>query len=230
MYEIGDEVIYQGADKSAYKRRGVVASIEEKDGKPQLTVAFGDGEEFTAPIDDWSRAFTNARACNSTKANVRNALNASAKIVTTGNFGTLKVGDRVDFRKSRYWRGTGVVTKVYGDGIIDVKGDNGEGEMEIHEEDIMNSRVRTTNATVRNALNARTAKNAESATDVAGKAGDAYRSAYNELAGCAAYLERIASIGLPNDLRGNDEKTAAWAKKKAQKVRDIMARLDQGRL
>lgn len=159
MYEIGDDVIYQGADKSAYKRRGVVASIEEKDGKPQLTVALEDGEEFTAPIDDWSRAFTNSRSCNATNPNVRNAINASAKIVTTGNFGTLKVGDRVDFRKSRYWRGTGVVTKVYGDGIIDVKGDNGEGEMEIHEEDIMNSRVRTTNATVRNALNARTAKN-----------------------------------------------------------------------
>jgi hypothetical protein len=30
---------------------------------------------------------------------------------------------------------------VYGDGIIDVKGDRGEGEMEIHEEDILNSRA-----------------------------------------------------------------------------------------
>ena len=76
MYKIGDKVIYQGADKSAYKRRGVVASIEEKDGKPQLTVAFEDGEEFTAPIDDWSRAFTNAAPCASTNATVRNALNA----------------------------------------------------------------------------------------------------------------------------------------------------------
>ena len=104
----------------------------------------------------------NSRACNGVRSR-----NASAKIVTTGNFGTLKVGDRVDFRKSRYWRGTGVVTKVYGDGIIDVKGDNGEGEMEIHEEDIMNSRVRSRNAVVAKALNAcGTARNATDA-DVA---------------------------------------------------------------
>lgn len=66
-----------------------------------------------------------------------------------------KVGDILRSpRKSRYWRGTGVVTKVYGDGIIDVKGDNGEGEMEIHEEDIMNSCVRSRNSVVANALNA----------------------------------------------------------------------------
>ena len=52
MYEIGDKVIYQGADKDAYKRRGTVMSIEEKDGKPQLTVALENGEEFTAPEND----------------------------------------------------------------------------------------------------------------------------------------------------------------------------------
>jgi hypothetical protein len=73
----------------------------------------------------------------------------NAKIVTQDNFGTLRVGDHVDFRKSRYWKGTGVVTRVYGDGIIDVKGDRGEGEMEIHEEDILNSRA--ANAVARNA-------------------------------------------------------------------------------
>lgn len=106
-----------------------------------------------------SRWALNSRACN-----------ASAKIVTTGNFGTLKVGDRVDFRKSRYWRGTGVVTKVYGDGIIDVKGDNGEGEMEIHEEDIMNSRVRSCNSVVAKALNSKVAMNADTKKMVA----DAY--------------------------------------------------------
>lgn len=65
MYKIGDKVIYQGADKKAYKRVGVLKSIEEKDGKPQLTVEFDDGETFTAPVDDWSREFTNSRACNS---------------------------------------------------------------------------------------------------------------------------------------------------------------------
>ena len=60
MYEIGDKVIYQGADKDAYKKVGVLKSIEEKDGKPQLTVEFENGETFTAPVDDWSREFTNA--------------------------------------------------------------------------------------------------------------------------------------------------------------------------
>lgn len=60
MYEVGDKVIYQGADKSAYKKVGVLKSIEEKDGKPQLTVEFENGETFTAPVDDWSKEFTNA--------------------------------------------------------------------------------------------------------------------------------------------------------------------------
>ena len=75
-----------------------------------------------------------------------------------------------------------------------------------------------------------TARNREAALDVAYKAGNAFKSAYNELAACEGYLRRIASIGLPNDLSGNDEKTAEWAKKKAQKVREIMDKLDQGRL
>lgn len=60
MYEVGDKVIYQGADKNAYKKVGVLKSIEEKGGKPQLTVEFEGGETFTAPVDDWSREFTNA--------------------------------------------------------------------------------------------------------------------------------------------------------------------------
>ena len=60
MYEVGDKVIYQGADKNAYKKVGVLKSIEEKDGKPQLTVEFEGGETFTAPVDDWSKEFTNA--------------------------------------------------------------------------------------------------------------------------------------------------------------------------
>lgn len=60
MYEIGDKVIYQGADKAAYKREGTVVSIEDKDGQPQLTVELDGGEYFTAPIDDWSRKFDNS--------------------------------------------------------------------------------------------------------------------------------------------------------------------------
>lgn len=74
MYEIGDEVIYQGADKRAYKRRGVVTSIAEVDGKPQLMVELDGGETFTAPIDDWSRAFANS--CTSTNSVVVNAMAA----------------------------------------------------------------------------------------------------------------------------------------------------------
>ena len=79
MFEIGDKVIYGGADPKAYKRRGVVKSIEDKNGKPQLTVELENGEVFTAPIDDWSREFTNARACNSSNPIVQKALNAMAK-------------------------------------------------------------------------------------------------------------------------------------------------------
>ena len=74
MFELGDKVIYQGADKNAYKRHGVVKSIEDRNGKPQLTVAFDDGETFTAPIDDWSRAFSNS--CTSSNSVVRNAMAA----------------------------------------------------------------------------------------------------------------------------------------------------------
>ena len=70
MFEIGDKVIYHGADKAAYKREGTIVSIEDKDGKPQLVVELDGGEEFTAPIDDWSRKFNNAKACNAGKAMV----------------------------------------------------------------------------------------------------------------------------------------------------------------
>lgn len=79
MFEIGDKVIYQGADKSAYKREGIVKSIEDKDGKPQLTVELDGGETFTAPIDDWSRKFTNAATHVSTNSVVANAMAANAE-------------------------------------------------------------------------------------------------------------------------------------------------------
>ncbi|MBQ1429896.1 MAG: hypothetical protein IIZ06_09555 [Kiritimatiellae bacterium] len=79
MFEIGDKVIYQGADKSAYKREGTVKSIEDKNGKPQLTVELDGGETFTAPIDDWSRKFINAATHVSTNSVVANAMAANAK-------------------------------------------------------------------------------------------------------------------------------------------------------
>ena len=82
MYEVGDKVVYQGADKSAYKKVGILKSIEEKDGKPQLTVEFEGGETFTAPVDDWSKEFTNAakNACVSTNSVVRNAMAANRRV------------------------------------------------------------------------------------------------------------------------------------------------------
>ena len=100
MYEVGDKVIYQGADKNAYKRVGVLKSIEEKDGKPQLTVEFDNGETFTAPVDDWSREFTNA---------ARNA--------------KFKVGDKVivDEKEAVYGGLHGKVTHVDGSGYVGVK-------------------------------------------------------------------------------------------------------------
>lgn len=81
MYEIGDKVIYQGVDEKVYKKHGVVKSIEEKHGKPQLTVELENGETFTAPIDDWSREFSNA--CISTNSVVRNAMAVAAKNAVT---------------------------------------------------------------------------------------------------------------------------------------------------
>ena len=86
MYKIGDKVIYQGADKNAYKRVGVVKAIEDKNGQPQLTVELDNGEVFTAPIDDWSREFTNAKACNSTNSVVRNAMAANKRVARNAEY------------------------------------------------------------------------------------------------------------------------------------------------
>lgn len=90
---------------------------------------------------------------------------------------------------------------------------------------------RSRNAVVANALNAsrKVARNA-GAYDVAGEAGKLFKDAYNDLAGCAAKLERLTTLGQPDDVPGNDNKIAAWAKDKARKVRDIMNKIDQGRL
>lgn len=99
MYEIGDRVIYQGADKDAYKRVGTLKSIEEKDGKPQLTVEFDGGETFTAPVDDWSREFTNA--CRNAKFKDGDRVYVSpGKLRGVGGFGVIK-GDVGAY--DRYW-------------------------------------------------------------------------------------------------------------------------------
>lgn len=156
MYEIGDKVIYQGADKSAYKKVGVLKSIEEKDGKPQLTVEFEGGETFTAPVDDWSREFTNA---------VRNA--------------KFKVGDKVivDEKEAVYGGLHGKVTDVDGSGYVGVKitdKNKYNADFVRAKESLLrlaNSRAcRSTNSVVRNAMvaNRRVARNAESPEDYDG--------------------------------------------------------------
>lgn len=129
MYEVGDKVIYQGADKSAYKKVGILKSIEEKDGKPQLTVEFEGGETFTAPVDDWSKEFTNA--------------------VTNAEF---KVGDFVKIISGDMKGQRAVITKITGD-VVEVK-DNDGYKWEVGQEDIVaNSRAcRSTNSVVRNAI------------------------------------------------------------------------------
>ena len=145
MYEIGDKVIYQGADKNAYKKVGVLKSIEEKDGKPQLTVEFEGGETFTAPVDDWSKEFTNA--CK------------NAKFI------------KGDFVRVKGWPGTFRIDIVNPDGTYVLKkypsgqptiGSYKESELELEE---ANSRAcRSTNSVVRNAIaaNRRIARNGES--------------------------------------------------------------------
>lgn len=129
MYKIGDKVIYYGADKNAYRKRGVVSAIEEKNGKPQLTVKFDDGETFTAPIDDWARNFRNAKACNAGKAMVSRIGNGWYYEWADGS----KDGKEGPFKTEEEAR---VAAKQ--DGLM-----------------VVNSSVRSTNAVVANALAAR---------------------------------------------------------------------------
>jgi hypothetical protein len=145
MYEVGDKVIYQGADKSAYKKVGVLKSIEEKDGKPQLTVEFEGGETFTAPVDDWSKEFTNA---------ARNA--------------KFKVGDVVSVKREAaemidnpaLARKRGRVTKVLPGGYYEVDGELGATGLELSDAELTlanssaRNGVRSRNAVVAKALNA----------------------------------------------------------------------------
>ena len=140
MYEVGDKVIYQGADKNAYKKVGVLKSIEEKDGKPQLTVEFEGGETFTAPVDDWSKEFANA--------------------VTNAEF---KVGDFVKIISGDMKGQRAVITKITGD-VVEVK-DNDGYKWEVGQEDIVANSCpcTSTNSVVRNAMaaNRRVARNAD---------------------------------------------------------------------
>ena len=152
MYEVGDKVVYQGADKNAYKKVGVLKSIEEKDGKPQLTVEFDNGETFTAPVDDWSREFTNA--CNA----------------------KFKVGDTVEVHTTS---GGEINAPVVRKGTV-AKMDNGNGRVVVDYKDgwgyqqqmfckpseivrILSNSCTSTNSVVRNAIaaNRRIARNAE---------------------------------------------------------------------
>ena len=149
MYEIGDKVIYQGADKNAYKRVGVVKSIEEKDGKPQLTVELDGGETFTAPIDDWSREFSNA--CRNAKFKIGDRVRI-----------TQKAADFIDNPALARKRGT--VKKVLPGGYYEVDGDLGATGLELSDNELelaYNSRT-STNSVVRNAMaaNKRVARNA----------------------------------------------------------------------
>lgn len=145
MYEIGDKVIYQGADKNAYKKVGVLKSIEEKDGKPQLTVEFEGGETFTAPVDDWSKEFTNA--CKNAKFKVGDK-------VTDGSGVYLVTGIDNDFG-SYEWK------------LISGRGDSSHSEggnfnWADSKMKIVNACI-STNSVVRNAMaaNRRMARNAD---------------------------------------------------------------------
>ena len=165
MYEVGDKVIYQGADKSAYKKVGILKSIEEKDGKPQLTVEFEGGETFTAPVDDWSKEFTNA------------ATNAK-----------FKVGDKVKVvgkgLASKGW--VGKVAKVRSGGWPYVVKFDGREDGEYAEEEIAianSCACVSTNSVVRNAMAAKNAvaMNIQSEYEVTFK--DGYKQWYESYGG-----------------------------------------------
>lgn len=136
-----------------------------------------------------------------------------------------KEGDKVKF----YGRPATVKQVIHekdADYVLDVQGNEFYAEDE--EVTAANS---CHNSVVANALaaNRKVARNA-GAYDVAGEAGKLFKDAYDDLAGCAAKLERLTTLGQPDNVPGNDSKIAAWAKDKARKVRDIMNKLDQGRL
>lgn len=276
MFEIGDKVIYQGADKAAYKREGTVVSIEDKDGQPQLTVELDGGETFTAPIDDWSRKFNNsarnaklavgdkvrvwqypirgqygkvvkvglmeydvdvdgkvypgidyrrvvkmpaANACTSTNSVVRNAM-AAKNAAPKGLTPTTKLRLKEDFSDEYGSYRKGDVFPMYAMGGINPR----FGTMMVPGRGVTLQipweKLEVVNSVARNA----------GAYDVAARAGNLFKDAYNALAGCAANLEKLTTLGQPDDVPGNDSKIASWAKDKARKVRDIMNKLDQGRL
>lgn len=163
MYELGDKVIYQGVDEKVYKKHGVVKSIEEKHGKPQLTVELENGETFTAPIDDWSREFSNA--CTNAK---------------------FKVGDKVKIKDQYYGTLYGTVVKDDGGSDIKVKWDGKysyrpEPGMEI-EDDILTAprwsvtpnACTSTNAVIRNAVAAKNAAAAKPSDPESAKRLDAF--------------------------------------------------------
>lgn len=171
-------------------------------------------------LTDAELTLANSRACNGVRSRnsvVAKALNACAR---NGGIDDFEVGDRVMVRSVVGFTPTdpkpGTVTAIYkSDNRIAVKKDDGG-------RGLFDASMVTKNA-------CGTARNA-GAYDVAAQAGNLFKDAYNALAGCAANLEKLTTLGLPNDVPGNNNKIASWAKDKARKVRDLMSKLDQGRL
>ena len=160
----------------------------------------------------------------------------NAKIVTPENFSSLRVGDKVDFRKSRYYKGIGVVTKVYSEDIIDVKDDRGE-ILEVHSDDIMNARAcNSRNPIVRKAMNA-CVKNAaypKSLSKAVGKVeaafipkenfmilerGDYRSSDYVDLEGSPADVRRKARASLQGKDLSDAMSLCEWADSEMEKYR-----------
>lgn len=161
------------------------------------------------------------RTMNSTNTVVANAMAARARNADNphdidAHGKKLVKGDRVKVVGAI---GTYVVTKVDGEWIEIKDADDGTPQ----------GRVEARFATpVKNACG--TAKNAGRAYDVAAQAGDRFKDAYYALSGCEHYLQMLTNLGKPNDVPGNDDKIAAWAKDKLRKVSDLKNKLDQGRL
>lgn len=216
--EAADEIV---AKVPGAKREGAnIVRVKDADSAATVYALF---RKAKVPTRDLNIGFNSSSACN-------------AKIVTPENFSSLRVGDKVDFRKSRYYKGIGIVTKVYDEDIIDIKDDKGE-ILEVHSDDIMNARAcNSRNPIVRKAMNACATNGAypKSLSKAVGKVeaafipkenfmmlerGDYRSSDYVSLEGSPADVRRKARASLEGKDLSDAMSLCEWADSEMEKYR-----------